>query len=118
MPAYLREEAGIQFWVSRQILREYLASLTRPQIFTEPIAIARLAAEVRFFEDRFRVVEDNSQVTTRLLTLMEQIPVGGRQVHDANIVATMLVYGVGQLLTHNVADFNRFSEFITVLPLG
>ena len=104
-------------WVSRQVLREYLATLTRPQVFTEPIPIATVIAEVDFFLNRFRVVEDNQQVTERLLTLMQQIPIGGRQVHDANIVATMLVYGISQLLTNNVDDFNRFSELINVLPL-
>jgi predicted nucleic acid-binding protein len=48
---------------------------------------------------------------------MEQVTIGGKQVHDANIVATMQVYGIDQLLTHNVTDFDRFTEFITVLPL-
>jgi len=35
----------------------------------------------------------------------------------ANIVATMQVYRIRQLLTHNVDDFTRFSAFITVVPL-
>jgi predicted nucleic acid-binding protein len=39
------------------------------------------------------------------------------EVHDANIVATMQVYGVRHLLTHNTADFARFSHLITVVPL-
>ncbi len=111
------EQAGTELWISRQVLREYLATLTRPQAFTEPIPIASLLSEIRFFVNRFRVAEDSPQVTERLLTLMEQVPVGGRQVHDANIVATMQAYGIDQLLTHNIADFNRFSELITVLPL-
>ncbi len=112
-----REQAGSELWISRQVLREYLATLTRPQAFTEPIPIATLIAEIHFFINRFRVAEDNLRVTERLLTLIEQVPVGGRQVHDANIVATMQACGIDQLLTHNVADFNRFSEYITVLPL-
>jgi hypothetical protein len=29
----------------------------------------------------------------------------------------MLAHGIAKLLTHNVADFNRFSAYITVLPL-
>jgi predicted nucleic acid-binding protein len=40
-----------------------------------------------------------------------------KQVHDANITATMLVYGIESLLTHNIADFQRFSHLITVVPL-
>ena len=42
---------------------------------------------------------------------------GGRQVHDANIVATMLVYGILPLLTNTTEDFTRFSSFIRLLPL-
>jgi len=49
--------------------------------------------------------------------LLLTIPVGGAQIHDANIVATMEVYGIGRLLTHNTTDFARFGGLITVVPL-
>ncbi|WP_211175840.1 VapC toxin family PIN domain ribonuclease [Brasilonema sp. UFV-L1] len=104
-------------WISRQVLREYLATLTRPQKFTALLPITIVIQDIRYFQSRFQVAEDGSQVTERLLTLMEEISSGGKQVHDANIVATMLVYGIPQLLTHNTGDFARFSELITVLPL-
>jgi predicted nucleic acid-binding protein len=110
-------DAGVDLWISRQVLREYLATLTRPQQFTNPLPIATVIQDIRYFYNRFLVAEDNSQVTERLLTIMEEIPSGGKQVHDANIVATMLVYGIPQLLTHNTSDFARFSELITLLPL-
>ncbi|MGI2909603.1 type II toxin-antitoxin system VapC family toxin [Tolypothrix sp. VBCCA 56010] len=115
IPSY--EQSGMQLWISRQVLREYLATLTRPQLYTQPIPILRVTAEIRFFQNRFRVAEDNLLVTERLLSLMSEIPSGGRQVHDANIVATMLVYHIPQLLTHNTGDFARFSTLITVSPL-
>jgi predicted nucleic acid-binding protein len=41
--------------------------------------------------------------------------VGGRQVHDANIVATMLAHGETRLLTFNEADFRRFSSVIEIV---
>ncbi|MCC5661097.1 PIN domain-containing protein [Nostoc sp. XA010] len=110
-------DAGVDLWISRQVLREYLATLTRPQQFANLLPIAIVIQDLRYFYNRFRVAEDSSQVTERLLTLMEEIPSGGKQVHDANIVATMLVYGIPQLLTHNTSDFARFSGLITVLPL-
>ncbi|WP_414518984.1 type II toxin-antitoxin system VapC family toxin [Nostoc sp. PCC 9305] len=110
-------DAGVELWISRQVLREYLATLTRPQQFVNPLPIAIVIQDLRYFYNRFRVAEDSSQVTERLLILMEEIPSGGKQVHDANIVATMLVYGIPQLLTHNIGDFARFSGLITVLPL-
>ncbi|MBD2676488.1 MULTISPECIES: PIN domain-containing protein [Nostoc] len=110
-------DAGVQLWISRQVLREYLATLTRPQQFANPLPIEIVIQDLRYFYNRFRVAEDSSQVTERLLALMEQISIGGKQVHDANIVATMLVYGIPELLTHNTGDFARFSELISVLPL-
>ncbi|NMG22107.1 type II toxin-antitoxin system VapC family toxin [Brasilonema bromeliae] len=111
------EEQGIELWISRQTLREYLAAMTRKGDLTGEISVSSLVEDVRYFSNRFRVAEDNFHVTERLLTLMEEILSGGKQVHDANIVATMLVYGIPQLLTHNTGDFTRFSELITVLPL-
>ena len=112
-----RYDAAIELWMSRQVLREFLRTLTSPQAFINPRPIATIIERVRFFQTQFRVADDTSQVTERLLSLMEEITIGGKQVHDANIIATMLVYGIPQLLTHNTDDFARFSELITVLPL-
>ncbi|UBF29267.1 type II toxin-antitoxin system VapC family toxin [Kovacikia minuta CCNUW1] len=111
------EQDGQELWISRQILREFLATLTRPQVFTEPVPARLVVEATRQFETRFQIAEDNQRVTARLLALMEQVAIGGRQVHDANIVATMQAYGINQLLTHNVTDFERFAALINVLPL-
>jgi hypothetical protein len=43
--------------------------------------------------------------------------IGGKHVHDDNIVATIEVYGLHRLLTHNAADFQRFASRIIVIPL-
>ncbi|MDF5714924.1 MAG: type II toxin-antitoxin system VapC family toxin [Rhizonema sp. NSF051] len=110
-------EQRIELWLSRQTLREYLAAMTRHGDLTGKIPVVSLVTDVQYFAHRFRVAEDSPQVTERLLKLMEEIPIGGKQVHDANIVATMLVYRIPQLLTHNISDFSRFSELITLLPL-
>ena len=114
----VREQAKTQLWVSRQVLREYLAAVTRAPIFPKVLTFNTIILQVQRFGNRFQIAEDNADVTAHLLQLLTQIPTGGRQVHDANIVATMLAYGVDQILTHNVSDFKRFSSLITVLPLG
>ena len=110
-------DAGAELWISWQILREFMAVLTRPQAFASPRPVSTIIERVRFFETHFSIAEDRSLVMERLLTLMEQIPIGGSQVHDANIVATMQVHGIRHLLTHNISDFDRFSGVIMVLPL-
>jgi hypothetical protein len=39
------------------------------------------------------------------------------QVHDTNIVATMLVYGIRRILTNNPDDFAPFASVTTIVPL-
>lgn len=108
---------GAEIWISRQVLREYLAVLSRPQTYTAPLAPALLAARVEQFEAQFRVADEDVRITQQLIALLQHIPTGGRQVHDANIVATMLVHGIDHLLTHNAVDFVRFAAYITLVPM-
>jgi predicted nucleic acid-binding protein len=111
------EQAGMDIWISRQVLREYLATLSRPQTFTSSLPPEKLESQIGLFIDRFHIAEDTAQVTEQLLMLIQQVSVGGKQVHDANIVATMRAYNIPTLLTYNTADFSRFAAYITVLPL-
>jgi predicted nucleic acid-binding protein len=111
------EKAGHPLWVSRQILREYLAAMSGPGVLTTPVAMATLISHVQSFQSQFLIAEDGSAVTSQLLTLLASVACAGKQVHDANIVATMLAHNISKLLTHNVADFTRFASWITVVPL-
>jgi predicted nucleic acid-binding protein len=109
--------AGHPLWISRQILREYLAAMSGPSALTAPVAMSILLADLQRFLARFQVAEDGPPVTALLASLLGSITCAGRQIYDANIVATMLAHGIPNLLTHNVADFNRFAAHITILPL-
>lgn len=101
--------------ISRQVLWEYLAVVTRPQAW--PVAISRDDAldDLNRFAAAFEVLEDGPVVTDRLIALCRQTPVGGKQIHDANIVATMLAYGERRLLTFNTADFRRYADRIELV---
>jgi predicted nucleic acid-binding protein len=79
--------------------------------------LVNLIADVVRFQSQFRVAEDGPAVTSNLLALLASISIGGRQVHDANIVATMQVHGLPRLLTDNTGDFARFGHLIQVEPL-
>jgi predicted nucleic acid-binding protein len=113
----LQDRADVELWLSRQVLREYLAAMTRPQVVTPMVPMNLLANDVRDFVRRFRIADDSRTVTEKLLMLIEQKGVSGKQIHDANIVATMQTYGITELLTHNVADFTRYSDLIRLSPL-
>jgi predicted nucleic acid-binding protein len=109
--------AGHPLWISRQILREYLAVMSRPGALTAAVPMASLVSDVQAFQTQFLIAEDGASVTSHLLNLLATIPCAGKQVHNANIVATMLAHGIPRLLTHNVVDFNRFAAHIMIIPL-
>ncbi|MDX2076213.1 MAG: hypothetical protein SFZ02_07265 [bacterium] len=49
--------------------------------------------------------------------MMKQFPIGNKQTHYANIVATMQVYRIPKLFTLNIADFKRFSALIQLVQM-
>ena len=110
-------DSGRTLWLSRQVIREYIATLTRPQAFNA-LPKATVLAQVGQLIDQFEVADETAAVTEHLLKLMARYAIGGKQVHDANIVATMLAYGIPCLLTHNTKDFERFSDRVTVEGIG
>lgn len=95
------------------MLREYLVTLTRPQAFQD-VPLTTVLEQVRLFQNHIEIADDTDAVTDQLMQLMDDIPIGGKQVHDANIVATMLAHGIPALLTHNGKDFERFKAHIKV----
>jgi len=110
-------DAGRALWVSRQVLREYLVTLTRPQTFSA-VPRTTVLEQVRLFVERFQIADETGTVTAKLLDLMAEVSGGGKQIHDANIVATMLSHDIPALLTHNVKDFERFTKWIRIEPIG
>lgn len=110
-------QLGIELVISSQILREYLAAATRIRVMENGLPLPKIVENVRTFRNEFTLVDDNPFVLDTLIDLVQKVTVAGKQIHDANIVATMRVHGVKHLFTHNVADFTRFSTFISLLPL-
>ena len=101
--------------ISRQVLREYLATCTRPQAWGGSLAMPEALADVARLRDTFDVLDEDPRVTEWLLTLCREVPVAGRQVHDANIVATMLAHGERRLLTFDAADFRRYGPRVELV---
>lgn len=110
--------AGRPLWISRQVVREFIAVRSRAQLFVDPSPMELLVQRVAYFRERFEIADDTASVTDELMGLMNCFPIGGKQVHDANIVATMLAYGIPSLLTHNVKDFRRYEKRIEIIALA
>ena len=101
--------------ISRQVIREYLAVVTRPQTWTVAITREDALDDVSRLIGSFEILEDGPVVTESLVGLCREIPAVGRQIHDANIVATMLAHGERRLLTFNVSDFRRYGDRIELV---
>jgi predicted nucleic acid-binding protein len=107
---------GIDFAISPQIVREYLVVLTRGLPPEDPARSAALHNVGKFIE-AFTLLAENSESVARLQSIIENCAVGGKQIHDANIVAVMQVHGVKRLLTYNLDDFKKYDEWIEILGL-
>ncbi len=108
---------GERVKISRQILREYLATVTRPHPWGEPLAMSTALADVARYAEEFEILEDGADVSSMLAVILRDVPVAGRQIHDANIVATMLASEERRLLTFNAADFVRYGDRLELVDL-
>lgn len=107
--------SGEPMRISRQVMREYLSAVTRPQVWSEPLPMAEALEDVARLSAAFEVLEGGPRVMGMLVGLCRDVVVAGKQVHDANIVATMMAHGERQLLTFNGADFRRFGDRIELI---
>src|SRR4051794_31293455 len=62
--------AGHDLWISRQIMREYLAGMSRPGAYTGSAPMSAYINDVRTLAATYRVAEDGPAVTAELLTLL------------------------------------------------
>ncbi|KAB2902364.1 MAG: PIN domain-containing protein [Anaerolineae bacterium] len=111
----IREET--ELWISGQIIREFIVQATHPKTLSIPLTIAQAVQEIEAIKPLFRIADETALVRDKLLGLLTQYPTQGKQVHDANIVATMLAYDLDTLLTLNVDDFKRFEDQIEIISL-
>ena len=103
---------------SGQILREYLAVATRPADRNGlGLKLSDALGNVHAISERTTLLAEDAKVAERLLGLLADVEAGGKQVHDANVVATMLVHGIAVLVTMNLDDFARFGQYVDLVRL-
>lgn len=101
--------------ISRQIVREYLSVMTRPQPWKVQLSRDAVIEDANRLLRDFEILEDGPVVTEILIALCREFEGGGKQIHDANIVATMLAHGERRLLTFNISDFRRYADRIELV---
>ena len=108
---------GDEVFLTPQNFIEFWAVATRP---VEANGFGwnreRTAREVAELQKRFPLLVDSPEVFVRWLALVKQLPVTGKRVHDARLVAVLEVHAVENLLTFNLADFVNFPLLSLVDP--
>ncbi len=110
--------------LARQSLIEFRNVATRPtQNNGFGLSAANADGLLTQLEQSYTILPDVDDIYIAWRRLVAGLGVMGKQVHDARLVAAMLVYNVTHLLTFNVQDFARFQALppglgagITVIP--
>ena len=108
---------GEQLHIVPQNLIEFWNVYTRP---LERNGLGHTAAEAEAEVNRlkafFSLLPDTSEIYQEWERLVVVYAVRGVNVHDARLVAAMLVHGLTHVLTFNISDFARYSEITAVHP--
>lgn len=108
---------GEEYYLTSQNLIEYWRTCTRPvERNGMGMTVSDSDAALADIEDIFTVLPDTPAIYVEWRRLVVVYGVMGVNVHDARLVATMLVYNLTHILTFNTKDFNRYPEIIAVNP--
>ena len=113
----LLDQAGTKLYYTHQNIAEVWNVCTRPIAHNGfGLSIAKTVREIKAIERTMTLLTDGAAVYQEWRRLVEPHSVSGKQVHDARLVAAMIVHGVTHLLTLNTVDFKRYPEITAVHP--
>jgi predicted nucleic acid-binding protein len=92
-------------------------------VYTRPIernglgrTVTEAQTEINRLKTLFSLLLDTPAIYQEWERLVVVHAVIGVNVHDARLVAAMLVHGLTHILTFNISDFARYSEITAVHP--
>lgn len=107
-------DAAVVACISPQVCREFLSVMTRAPVEGREFLPSEALAVLAGWLADCALIEENAQVLTELTQLVARFAVRGKKVHDANVVATMAVWGIDRLTTFNGSDFRRYEPVVTL----
>lgn len=108
---------GHRVTVLPQNLIEFWNVATRPfdkNGFGWPVVKAEY--EISRLETLLTVLPDTKAIYAQWRELVVDYEVMGKSVHDARIVAAMMVHQISKILTFNGPDFKRFQDIVVIDP--
>lgn len=105
-------------WLSRQVIREYLVVKSRLMLDEKKYDELVLFKEMKYLSDNYFIADEINSTTHILGKLVEKYKIAGKQIHDANIIATCIDNNIFNILTNNPNHFKRYvTEGINVIAL-
>ena len=114
--AYLSNN-GYEYALIHQNLIEFWRTCTRPIDKNGlGMTVEQADSELAKLENLFPILPDCPEIYAQWRLLVVKYQVMGVNVHDARLVAAMLVHQLTHILTFNVDDFRRYLEITIVNP--
>ncbi len=105
------KNGGDEIYILPQNCVEFWNVFTRPSSRNGfGLSVHQANHSLRLVERIFPLFPDGARVHQEWRKLVLSFGVSGIQVHDARIVAAMLVHQVTHILTFNTSDFARYSS--------
>ncbi len=109
---------GVPICTSGQVLREYLVVATRSyELNGLGLSLSQALTNRERLEARMKFLDETHAVAMRLARIAESASCVGKQIHDANLVATALAHRVDRILTDDITHFARFRDFVEIVDL-
>ena len=92
-------------------------------VYTRPVnrnglggTLVEVKIEIKRLKKIFLLLLDTPAIYPEWERLVVNYKVRGVNVHDARLIAAMLVHGLTNILTFNTSDFTRYAEITAVNP--
>lgn len=110
-------EFGHRVCITSQNVIEFWAVATRP-VSANGLGwdVAKTKSEVDLILGRFPLLVDTPEIFACWSQLVSTLAITGKRVHDARLVAVMLVHRLQHLVTFNIDDFKVYSGLTLVHP--
>ncbi len=106
---------GETLCITPQNIIEFWNVCTRPSSRNGlGMTLAQAEEEVKQIEGIFSLRSDLPEIYKQWRQIVVDYGVKGVNVHDAKLVAAMIVHDISSVLTFNIEDFARYSSIINV----
>ena len=112
-------DANNELLISGQVIREYAVVTFRNALYHKlsmKDTIEKVLANITTFRNNFTTLHESENSLDNWVGLVPKLTTS-KDVFDFNIAALLKDEGIGYVFTHNVRDFEKFNDWLTIVPL-